>query len=270
MSCADAGLTPVRRFEVFTGSGRRRSWTMAEKAAIVAESYSEAESVCAVARRHGLRHTQLFTWRRELRQAVQAAGSAPPTAVPTPLFVPAVLDPAPPPAPGARRQGAAAFLARPVPPAVTGCRRARDRWRAGTDRAGRRRGDHRRRGRGAQRRGVIGPGPPPKVLIATEPVDFRKGMDGLAALVQAELGADPFSGVVYVFRAKRADRVKLVRFDGTGLCLMHKRLETGAFRWPRVRDGVMRLSAAQLSALIEGLDWRRVHAPRAVRRQQLA
>ena len=87
-------------------------------------------------------------------------------------------------------------------------------------------------------------------------------MDGLAALVKAELGADPFSGVVYVFRAKRTDRVKLVWWDGTGLCLMAKRLEQGGFRWPVVQDGVMRLTAAQLSALLEGLDWRRVHAAR--------
>ena len=56
-----------------------------------------------------------------------------------------------------------------------------------------------------------------RVLVATRPVDFRKGMDGLAALVRESLGADPFSGVVYVFRAKRADRVKLLVWDGTGL-----------------------------------------------------
>ena len=63
------------------------------------------------------------------------------------------------------------------------------------------------------------------MLIATKPVDFRKGMDGLAAVVKEHLGADPFSGAIYVFRAKRADRVKLVVWDGTGLCLFAKRLE---------------------------------------------
>jgi hypothetical protein len=62
-----------------------------------------------------------------------------------------------------------------------------------------------------------------RVLVATKPVDFRKGMDGLAALVQEELRADPFSGVIYVFRAKRADRVKLLFWDQTGLCLLSKR-----------------------------------------------
>ena len=109
---------------------------------------------------------------------------------------------------------------------------------------------------------MIGPGTDARVLVATRPVDFRKGPDSLAALIKAELGADPFTGVVYVFRAKRADRIKLVWWDGTGLCLMAKRLEQGGFRWPRIQDGVMRLTAAQLGALLEGLDWRRVHAAR--------
>lgn len=114
-----------------------------------------------------------------------------------------------------------------------------------------------------------GPGRPIRVLVATRPVDFRKGMDGLAALVQEYLKDDPFSGAVFVFRARRADRVKLVWWDGSGLCLFAKRLEHGAFRWPRIEDGAIRLSAAQLAALIEGMDWTRVRsveppAPRAV------
>jgi len=99
-------------------------------------------------------------------------------------------------------------------------------------------------------------------MVATKPVDFRKGTEGLAALVRDQMGADPFCGVVYVFRAKRADRIKLIFWDGTGMCLVAKRLEDGKFRWPKVHDGVMRLSAAQLSALLEGLDWRRVHEAR--------
>lgn len=96
-----------------------------------------------------------------------------------------------------------------------------------------------------------------KVLIATKPVDFRKGMDGLAALVKAHLGADPFSGAVFVFRAKRADRIKLIVWDGTGLCLFAKRLERGRFIWPRAEQGVAVLTPAQLSMLLEGIDWRR-------------
>ena len=109
---------------------------------------------------------------------------------------------------------------------------------------------------------MIGPAPGTKVMVATKPVDFRKGADSLAALVAAEYGGKPYSGVIYVFRAKRADRIKLIWWDGTGLCLMAKKLEQGSFRWPRIQEGVMRLTAAQLGALLEGLDWRRVHGGR--------
>jgi transposase len=112
---------------------------------------------------------------------------------------------------------------------------------------------------------VIGPTGAVKVMVATQPVDFRKGAEGLAALVRETMGADPFGGTVYVFRAKRADRIKLIFWDGTGMCLYAKRLEDGGFRWPTVQDGVIRLTAAQLSALLEGLDWRRVHAFRRAR-----
>ena len=98
---------------------------------------------------------------------------------------------------------------------------------------------------------MIGPAGAVRVMVATKPVNFRKGAEGLAALVREARGSDPFSGAVYVFRAKRADRVKLVFWDGTGLCLFAKRLEDGAFRWPAIADGVIRLSAAQLSALLD-------------------
>jgi transposase len=110
---------------------------------------------------------------------------------------------------------------------------------------------------------VIAPGA--RVLVATKPVDFRKGAEGLAALAKDQMKLEPFSGVVFVFRAKRADRVKLLWWDGTGVCLLAKRLEEGQFRWPKIEDGTMRLSAAQLSALLEGLDWRRVHQSRRTR-----
>src|SRR6202022_4955402 len=88
------------------------------------------------------------------------------------------------------------------------------------------------------------------VLIATKPVDFRKGADGLAALVRETLGDDPFSGSIYVFRSKRTDRVKMLAWDGTGLVLLWKRLESGAFKGPPITDGVMRLTAAQLAARV--------------------
>lgn len=109
---------------------------------------------------------------------------------------------------------------------------------------------------------MIGPTGAIRVMVATKPVDFRKGAEGLAALVRERMKADPFSGAVYVFRAKRTDRVKLIYWDGTGVCLFSKRLEDGEFRWPKIDDGAIRLTAAQFSALIEGLDWRRVHDAR--------
>ena len=117
---------------------------------------------------------------------------------------------------------------------------------------------------------MIGPTGPVKVMVATKPVDFRKGAEGLAALVRETMGADPFSGAIYVFRAKRADRIKLVYFDGTGVCLLAKRLEDGKFCWPAITDGVVRLTAAQLQALLEGLDWRRVHGGRRPIAPQIA
>lgn len=101
-----------------------------------------------------------------------------------------------------------------------------------------------------------------RVVVAARPVDFRKGADGLAALAQSVLRQDPFSGLIVVFRSKRADRIKLLVWDGTGLVLIWKRLEASSFKWPPITDGVMRLSAAQLAALLEGLDWTRVHVPR--------
>src|SRR3954468_18339646 len=96
-------------------------------------------------------------------------------------------------------------------------------------------------------------------------VDFRKGMDALAGLVAECLSENPYAGTIFVFRSKRADRVKILAFDGTGLILTTKRLEEGRFTWPPIQGGVVRLTAAQFSMLVDGLDWTRV-SPRPVRR----
>ena len=103
-----------------------------------------------------------------------------------------------------------------------------------------------------------------RVLLATKPVDFRRGAHSLAALAAEELGADPFSGVVLVFRSKRADRVKILVWDGSGLVLIWKQLEANTFRWPPVVDGAVRLSAVEFAALFDGIDWRRVQAVREI------
>ncbi|MGI3213436.1 IS66 family insertion sequence element accessory protein TnpB [Roseovarius tibetensis] len=104
-----------------------------------------------------------------------------------------------------------------------------------------------------------------RILVATQPVDFRKGHDGLAALVQSALKEDPFTGTVFVFRAKRADRLKILFWDGSGLVMAYKRLEETTFTWPAIKDGLITLNRAQFEALFAGLDWRRVKALEARR-----
>ena len=103
-----------------------------------------------------------------------------------------------------------------------------------------------------------------RILVTASPVDFRRGMDSLAMLVTETLRCDPFCGDLFVFRSKRSDRVKSSS-GMAGLVLYSKRLEVGRFTWPAIQDGVITLSASQLSVLLDGLDWRKV-APRAVDR----
>ena len=105
----------------------------------------------------------------------------------------------------------------------------------------------------------------PKVVIAARPVDFRKGVNGLVALVANALAADPYCGDIFIFRSKRSDRVKLLAWDGSGMVLVSKWLEEGHFVWPPVKDGVVALSSAQFAMLMDGMDWTRVVA-KAVRR----
>jgi transposase len=103
-----------------------------------------------------------------------------------------------------------------------------------------------------------------KILLASRPVDFRMGAHSLAALAAEVLGADPFSGAVLVFRSRRADRIKILVWDGSGLVLVWKQLEGGAFRWPPIVDGMLRLTPVEFAALFDGIDWRRVQASREI------
>ena len=96
-----------------------------------------------------------------------------------------------------------------------------------------------------------------RIWLAAGLTDMRKGFDGLAALVQTQLREDPFCGHVFVFRGRRGDRVKLLWWSGDGLCLFAKRLERGRFVWPQAASGTVSLTGAQLSMLLEGIDWRR-------------
>jgi len=106
-----------------------------------------------------------------------------------------------------------------------------------------------------------------RIWIACGLTDLRNGFDGLAALVQTQLAEDPFSGQLFVFRGRRGDRLKVLWWDGDGMCLYCKRLERGRFVWPRAESGSVHLTGAQLSMLLEGIDWRR---PRRTQAPQLA
>ena len=111
---------------------------------------------------------------------------------------------------------------------------------------------------------LISPPSGTRIWIAAGVTDMRRGFDGLAALIQTQLSADPFSGHLFVFRGRRGDRIKILWWDGDGLCLFAKRLEDGRFVWPQATSGQCELTSAQLSMLLEGIDWRRVRrtAPR--------
>ncbi len=98
-----------------------------------------------------------------------------------------------------------------------------------------------------------------RIMVATKPIDFRKGHDGLAALVKNELHKDPFTGTVFVFRSRRADRLTLFYWDGTGLVMAYKRLEEHTFTWPAIKDGMMNLAATYWPGLS---GWR---IPRSIR-----
>jgi transposase len=109
-----------------------------------------------------------------------------------------------------------------------------------------------------------------RVLLATRPIDFRKGAHSLAALAQEVLAEDPFSGAVIVYRAKRSDRIKILVWDTSGLVLIWKQLQGGSFRWPPVMDGVMKLSPVEFAALFDGLDWSRVQATKRIHKPSSA
>jgi len=104
---------------------------------------------------------------------------------------------------------------------------------------------------------MIGPSGNVRVYLACGVTDMRRGIDGLSALVETVVKEAPGSGAIFGFRGKRADRIKLLWWDGQGFCLYYKILERGYFPWPTAKEGVAHLTQAQLSMLVEGIDWRR-------------
>ena len=107
-----------------------------------------------------------------------------------------------------------------------------------------------------------------RIWLAAGVTDLRRGMDGLAALVQTALAGNVFAGHLFIFRGRRGDLVKLLWWSGDGMNLYAKRLERGRFVWPQATSGVVHLSSAQLSMLLEGIDWR--HPVRTAQPQHAA
>jgi transposase len=103
---------------------------------------------------------------------------------------------------------------------------------------------------------MIGPPPGTRVYLACGVSDMRRGFDSLSAQVESVLNLDPYSGAVFIFRGRRGDLLKALHWDGQGLVLYAKRLEKGRFVWPQAKEGTVSLTAAQVSMLIEGIDWR--------------
>lgn len=99
--------------------------------------------------------------------------------------------------------------------------------------------------------------PSTRIFLACGATDMRKGFDGLAVMAQQVLEQSPHSGVLFAFRGKRGDLVKLLWYDGQGMCLFSKRMDCGRFVWPSTKTGSVVMTAAQLSMLLEGIDWRR-------------
>src|SRR5689334_19526283 len=212
------------------GPTKRREYSEALKRQMVAETLEPGASVSIVARRHDVNSNQLFRWRRQLLpKAAVGSGAMVPVEIAGNSDRPRQPD----------RDG--------VIEIVLGCGarvRLRGRGQLGDAAAGDRTS------------AMSGLPAGTRVWLAAGATDMRKGFDSLAAQAQTVLGQDPFSGHVFCFRGRRGDLVKLLWWDGDGLCLFAKRLERGRFVWPRAEEGVVVLSRAQLSMLLEGIDWR--------------
>lgn len=112
---------------------------------------------------------------------------------------------------------------------------------------------------------MLSPGPATKIYLACGVTDMRKSFDGLYALVRGKMDADPLSGHLFAFCNRRRDRIKILYFDGDGLCLFAKRLEKGTFRWPEGDETSIELSQTQLNLLLGGIDLRATRRRRWMR-----
>ena len=194
-------------------------------------------SVAEVARAHGVNANQVFKWRRafERGELVEACSALLPVSISHPT----------------ERAPEAGTEAPQVQEASSGAIHIDDQHR-----------ERCRRGAGALDSGELQPvidfPAGTRIWIAAGVTDMRRGFQGLSAQVQTVLEQQPYSGHVFIFRGRRGDIIKCLWFDGDGLCLFAKRLEKGRFVWPKTETGTVSLSRAQLSMLLEGIDWRRV------------
>jgi transposase len=224
-------------------TSKRQYRSVEEKRRIVEEALAEGASVALVARAHGVNANLVFNWRKLYRAGrlgsssgakllpvrVAAASSAP---LATALRGPEGLLPS---SPGGDSHPTAAC-------ASTGGRQCRSAFVAGVV---------------GVPAGMISLPSNTQIWIAAGVTDLRRGFMGLSALVQSKLEQSPMSGHVFLFRGRRGDLIKVLWFDGDGWCLLAKRLERGRFVWPQASSGTVALTRAQLSMLLEGIDWRR-------------
>ena len=229
-----AGLVrPVRRWR-----------TVSEKRRIAELTLEPGASVALVARAHGVNANQVFKWRRALKRGeLNETG-------PSTSLLPVVVSASSEALDAIVEVNAEARLAIRRSDSHRVCRQGGDQ-----------RGERRRSSVVASGSGdlaqVIDLRAGTKIWLAAGVTDMRRGFDGLSAKVQTVLEQQPFSGHVFVFRGRRGDIVKLLWWDGDGLCLFAKRLERGRFIWPQATEGTVCLTRAQLSMLLEGIDWRR-------------
>ena len=205
------------------------------------ETLEAGASVARVALKHGVNANQVFQWRRLYRDG--KLGVPPEGAMK--LLPVSVADDEELPEVRADRSGFIEFGRDSYRAARRGSDQPRRLRRSG----GCPRGAH-------ESSSVISLPAGTRIWIAAGVTDMRRGFHGLSAQVQTVLEQQPLSGHVFVFRGRRGDILKVLWFDGDGLCLLAKRLERGRFVWPQAASGTVSLSRAQLSMLLEGIDWR--------------
>ena len=101
-----------------------------------------------------------------------------------------------------------------------------------------------------------------QVYLVTGYTDLRRGIDGLATIIQAQLQLDPFSKALFLFCGRRSDRIKGLLWEGDGFLLLYKRLDNGRFQWPRSETEAVKLTSQQIRWLLEGL---KIEQPKAIR-----